>query len=638
MEVRPGVVVAARYEIQAALGQGGMGAVYRAHDRLLDEAVAIKILRPELAADQDLARRFQSEIKLARRVSHRNVCRIHEYNEFEGLRYISMEFLEGVDLRSVLRGSGGLPTEEAFDAALQVCEGLRAIHEVGIIHRDLKTPNIMRDPRGVLKLMDFGIAKEWGSDASATATGVVLGTPEYMSPEQARGERVDFRTDVYALGIVVFEVFSGRVPFKADTPLGTILKHLQEPPPLDGPEAERIPPGVRGLLRRALAKPQADRFASVAEMAQALQLARAGASPMGAPLPGAAGPSAPTARLPLTVTPDSPTAPAPLPSPMSPVAAQRQPWLWVVGLGAVFGVAVLAVLLGLAALRERLGSAEPTLSPASTTLASPPPTGQAATVPGVLVARVEPSPEVVAAAPPPAARPAATPRGASAPAASLPMASEPPVTRAAAPAATLPAPPAVPQPVLDLMAELREGKDDGRWKAAEALGGLGADARPAVPTLIEALAERNATLRWRSAEALGKIGDVRAAAPLVAALSDQDGLVKTEAAKALGRLGPAAREAIPVLVQGLRDPDAFYRREAARAIARAAGPQSGDAVPALIDALKDKDKFVRVEAARALGRIGGAARAAVPALKNLMRESDMVVVGAAEEALRSIGG
>src|SRR5262249_30715357 len=140
--IMQGSVIANRYEIQKPLGQGGMGTVYRAHDRLLDEPVAIKVLRPDVAREPDIARRFQTEIKLARKVSHKNVCRIHEYNEDEGLRYISMEYIEGVDLRQVLRKEGGLPTQRAFEIALQVAEGLQAIHEQGVIHRDLKTPNL----------------------------------------------------------------------------------------------------------------------------------------------------------------------------------------------------------------------------------------------------------------------------------------------------------------------------------------------------------------------------------------------------------------------------------------------------------------------------------------------------------------
>src|SRR5688572_16792639 len=203
--VRRGSVVAARYEILEPLGRGGMGMVYRAHDRTLDEEVALKVLRSEVARDADMARRFRQEIKLARKVRHANVCGIHEYGEDGDLRFIAMEFIEGVDLRRVLQQRGALPTAEAFEVSVQVAEGLQAIHEAGIIHRDLKTPNIMRDARGYVRLMDFGIAKQHGADVTlgATAMGMIVGTPEYMSPEQARGERIDFRSDVYALGIVI---------------------------------------------------------------------------------------------------------------------------------------------------------------------------------------------------------------------------------------------------------------------------------------------------------------------------------------------------------------------------------------------------------------------------------------------------
>jgi serine/threonine-protein kinase len=290
-----GSIIAGRYEILSPLGRGGMGMVYKAHDRMLEETVAIKVLRSEFARTQEMAKRFRHEIKLARRVSHRNVCRIHEYGEDGPLRYISMEYLQGNDLKQELREKGPPPAQEAFDVAIQVAEGLQAIHEVGIIHRDLKTPNLMRDGRGVVRLMDFGIAKEGDDQGSGglTSTGQVMGTPEYMSPEQCRGERIDARSDIYALGIVNYEIFTGQVPFHGETPVATIFKHIQDPVPLSGAAAVRIPASAVPVLLKALAKDRNGRFESAAEMAAALRQARADDVSPTASLPVAAPVAAP---------------------------------------------------------------------------------------------------------------------------------------------------------------------------------------------------------------------------------------------------------------------------------------------------------------------------------------------------------
>jgi putative nucleotidyltransferase with HDIG domain len=275
-----GAVVGSRYEIQRSLGTGGMGVVYKARDRVLDEVVAVKVLRPEFALEPDMARRFQSEIKLARKVTHKNVCRIHEYGQEGDLAYISMELVSGTDLREVVRVQGGLLPEGAFDVALEIAAGLQAIHEVGIVHRDLKTQNIMIDSRGIVRLLDFGIAKEGGTQR--TATGMIIGTPEYMSPEQAKGDRVDQRSDVYSLGIVIFELFTGRVPFSGDNPMATLYKQVHEAPPL---EDGSLPAPVVPVLRKALAKQREERYGSVREMAEALREAQAAF--LGAPAPAA---------------------------------------------------------------------------------------------------------------------------------------------------------------------------------------------------------------------------------------------------------------------------------------------------------------------------------------------------------------
>ena len=271
--IRRGMVIGSRYEVLKWLGRGGMGTVYKAYDRVLEEEVAVKVLRAEVAASTDLTRRFRSEIKLARRVRQPNVCAIHEYGEDGDLRYISMELIDGTDLKHLIQEAGRFETSEAFSVVRQIAEGLKAIHAIGVIHRDLKTANIMLDDRGVVHVMDFGIAKQFGPEAaaSATATGHILGTPEYMSPEQARGEPLDPRTDIYALGIVMFEVFTGDVPFHGDTPVATLFKQIQDPPPVGDP---RLPRRLAAVLEKALAKDAGDRYAIVADLIEDLDLAR----------------------------------------------------------------------------------------------------------------------------------------------------------------------------------------------------------------------------------------------------------------------------------------------------------------------------------------------------------------------------
>ena len=272
-----GSVLSERYQLLKPLGKGGMGMVFKAHDSVLEEDVALKLLRSDIAEEPDAARRFRQEIRLARKVRHRNVCAIHEYGEDGGVRYISMELIDGVDLRQVLRRQGPPAALEAVDISIQIAEGLDAIHEAGIIHRDLKTANIMIDAQGCVRLMDFGIAKQLGGEPTlgATALGTIMGTPEYMSPEQGRGEKTDFRTDVYSLGIMVFEIFTGQLPFKGDTPIATIFKHIQEPPPLTGQLAARIPGPVVPVLAKTLAKSAEDRYQSVRDMLKALRDVRA---------------------------------------------------------------------------------------------------------------------------------------------------------------------------------------------------------------------------------------------------------------------------------------------------------------------------------------------------------------------------
>ncbi|HET8644087.1 MAG TPA: protein kinase [Vicinamibacteria bacterium] len=327
-----GAVLVGRYEVRGLVGRGGMGVVYKAYDRELDEVVAIKLLRMDYARSEELSRRFRTEIKLARRVRHTNVCGIHEYGQDGHLRFIVMEYIDGVNLRDLMQAQGPLSPASALDTALQVAEGLKAIHAVGIVHRDLKTANIMRAPDGVVRLMDFGIAKHLDSESTggATATGHIVGTPEYMSPEQARAEKLDVRSDIYALGIVTYELFVGEVPFRGDTAVATLLKHLNEAADLGPERAGRIPLAARPVVARCLAKQRDERYSSVREFVQALQAAAAetpGPVSETATLRLAGGAAALAVPRPLPETNRLPTPyPTPVPSQLPTPVATAKPY------------------------------------------------------------------------------------------------------------------------------------------------------------------------------------------------------------------------------------------------------------------------------------------------------------------------
>ncbi len=269
-EPRVGEVFAARYEIQSVLGRGGMGIVYRAHDRDLDDAVAIKTLRGEaLSADPTLLDRFKQEIRLARRITHPNILRTHDLGETGGLRYLSMELVRGLTLKQLVEAGDILPMPVGLRIAKQICAGLAAAHEVGVIHRDIKPQNIIIEATGGLKIMDFGIAR-LKEERGMTAEGTVVGTPDYMSPEQARGVALDFRSDIYSTGVVLYEVFTGTLPFEGDTPLAVVLKHIQENPPSPQTRNPKIDPKVSQIILRCMQKDPRDRFQSVNELYEAL--------------------------------------------------------------------------------------------------------------------------------------------------------------------------------------------------------------------------------------------------------------------------------------------------------------------------------------------------------------------------------
>jgi serine/threonine-protein kinase len=271
--IEPGSVFAGRYEIKEILGMGGMGVVYRAMDRELGEPVAIKTLRTEVVGSDGIAlERFKQEIRLARKITHRNVVRTYDLGETNGTYYITMEFVEGTSLKQLIQSRGRLPVPVTLTIGKQLCRALEVAHEQGVIHRDIKPQNIVVEPNGFLKVMDFGIARlaTAPQGKGLTEVGTAIGTPDYMSPEQLLGEELDPRSDLYSAGVVLYECLTGRPAFVADTVYALVAKHLEEEP-LDPRELNaEVSPPLAQLVLRAMAKQRDDRYQSAAELHDAL--------------------------------------------------------------------------------------------------------------------------------------------------------------------------------------------------------------------------------------------------------------------------------------------------------------------------------------------------------------------------------
>src|SRR6266567_4371438 len=265
-----GTVLANRYEIQQLLGEGGMGAVYKARDAELDRVIALKVIRPELASNPEILQRFKQELVLARQVTDRNIIRIFDLGEADGIRFITMEYVEGTSLYQILREQGKLPVKESAEIIEQVLIGLKAAHREGVIHRDLKPGNIMRDKQGRILVMDFGLARSLESDGM-TKTGAVVGTMEYMSPEQAMGSELDPRSDLFTVGLIFFELLTGKMPFKAETALASLLKRVQERAvPLSSLDSA-IPIAVEQVVAKCLERDPNQRYQTAQEMIDDLQ-------------------------------------------------------------------------------------------------------------------------------------------------------------------------------------------------------------------------------------------------------------------------------------------------------------------------------------------------------------------------------
>lgn len=267
----PGDAFAVRYRIIRVVGRGGMGTVYKAADLELGEDVAIKLLLPEaISSDPTMAERFRSEIRLARRISHRNVVRTHDLGEWEGAAYITMEYVEGITVRDLIDTRKTLSVPSVLGIARQLAAALAVAHEQGVIHRDIKPQNLLLDAAGVLKVMDFGIARRAEAASSITQTGMIVGTPAYMSPEQLLDEGVDARSDLYAAGVVLYECLTGQLPHSASSPVALIAKVLSATPPSPAERNAEVPAPLSSLVMRLMARDPADRPQSAEQLGELL--------------------------------------------------------------------------------------------------------------------------------------------------------------------------------------------------------------------------------------------------------------------------------------------------------------------------------------------------------------------------------
>jgi eukaryotic-like serine/threonine-protein kinase len=263
-------LIGGRYELEKHVGSGGMSRVYRAHDRLLERTVALKILHEHYSQDDEYVERFRREARAVAQIAHPNVVTVIDRGEHEGRQFIVFEYVDGENLKQLVEREGALPIRQVIQLGLQVASALASAHERGVVHRDVKPQNVLLSEDGLPKVTDFGIARSADVE-SVTLTGTVMGTSEYLSPEQARGEAVDVRSDVYSLGAILYELCTGRVPFAGENPVSIAMRHLHEPVPSVRERRRDVPRRLEAAIRRALAKDPEERFASMGELIAELE-------------------------------------------------------------------------------------------------------------------------------------------------------------------------------------------------------------------------------------------------------------------------------------------------------------------------------------------------------------------------------
>jgi hypothetical protein len=275
-DVALGTVFGGRYEILSELGAGGMGVVYKARDLELDDLVAIKMLRGAALMDTEQLDRLKSELKLARKITHPNVLRTFDFGDHEGRPYISMEYVRGMTLRYLIKQAGRIPFSAGLRIAKQLCAGLGAAHEVGVLHRDIKPENLILEQSGNAKLMDFGIARPIRRmEPGHTQPGMFVGTPHYSSPEQLAGDEVDHRADIYSSGVLLSEMFCGKLPFTGANTMEIYMAQMQQSPIRPSEYWPEMPPELEVVILRCIARAAEDRYQSVGELGAALAAIRA---------------------------------------------------------------------------------------------------------------------------------------------------------------------------------------------------------------------------------------------------------------------------------------------------------------------------------------------------------------------------